>query len=166
MNYFDVIYCNEYAKENGKYGIIDVKENVDEYQLKDCKPFPYDMINNITFIFEGKKDDILADFQMPYFPWRLISTKLYGVLEPFDYNNDILFYPVKIRKDNELHEYYIMHFINKIDVIDKTRTVIDDLGIALKPKVIVEKLVGIHLFNYKEKNQNSFFWFAKFCQGF
>jgi len=156
MNYYKVIFCNEYSKSNSKFGLIRVNKKIDEYQLEDCKPFPDKLIDNLLFLFDGEIDDELADNQMMIYPWRLISEKLYKILKPYNINKDILFYPIEIVKNSELHKYYIMHFNKKLDVIDRYNSKMHNLGIPMRPKVFTEKLDGIHLFNYMEEVGDSF----------
>jgi hypothetical protein len=73
----------EYSKSGGMFGIVEsVPEIENEYLLEDGQDFPIDMLEGISFKFIGSKDDdelgdSLADYQMTYFPWRLISKKFF-----------------------------------------------------------------------------------------
>ena len=88
---------------------------------------------------------------MTAYPIRMISEKMYRILLTFS-NKYILFHPVEVRtgKDKYL-DYYIIHILNKINVLDKKRTVFAG-RIPRNPKVKEKKLKGIHIFNYKEFN--------------
>lgn len=106
---------NEYAKSGGDFGVVDTNpNNINEYLLKDELDFPLEMVKQLNFFFEGSKDDKelgdnLADFQMMYFGWRLVSEKLYKILKDRSEEN-VYFHPVEVSKENIPHKYYIMQF--------------------------------------------------------
>jgi len=145
MKYYKVLMSDEYSKSGGKYGIVDVFPNVnDEYLLEDGLRFPKEILNDVTFVFEGTKDDSelgdnLADYQMMYYPWRLISKKLYLILEEFS-KEDIFYFPIGVKKNNTRFDYFLMHFNNTL-------------------KITKEKANKLLSYNFKEKDSKDIFCF-------
>ena len=135
---------------------MNVKESINEYLLEDEKKFPHQLIDKITFYLASKKGKIFADNQMMYFPWRLITQKLYKILLPYSKRDMIYFHPVIVHDINQdSMKYYLMHFIKKLDVLDKKKSVFVD-NIPHKPIILEEKLKEIHVFNFKEPNTSAF----------
>ncbi len=83
MQYFNVLFSAEYSQNEGNFGMVDVHEPINEYLLADELIFPSHLIDQLTFVFTGKLGKKLADNQMTYFPWRLISQKMYALLSPY-----------------------------------------------------------------------------------
>ncbi len=124
MKYYQIIPGIEYSKSKGAFGLVDtVPDAPNEYALEDGASFPLEMVNAVKFVFEGSQDDRelgddLADFQMMYSPWRLISDKLYQLLAPFS-GDTIYYHPVSVTKGKEQHNYFLMHF-NATLTIDRS----------------------------------------------
>lgn len=147
MEYYRVLYSNDYAKKNGKFGIVKTFVDVDEYLLDDGMEFPNILFNDIKFVFEGNGKKEFADFQMMYYSWKLISEKMQRILLPFSSPDMVYFHPVMVLGESvEIKKYYILHFLKKLDVLDKNRT---GNGL-LNPFINKDLLQGVDFFVYKE----------------
>lgn len=72
---------------------------------------------------------------------------LYDLLLPFSATEMIYFHPVPvIRKSEERKQYFIMHFLKKLNVLDKPKT---DSSL-MNPRVFANRLAGIDVFIYEE----------------
>ena len=151
MKYYKVHFSNEYGKKKGKYGIVKINEKINEYLLEDGISFPLDLFNNLTFYFEGDDTKSLADFQMTYFPWRVISEKFYKILKKYNNDESIYFYPITIGKN----AYFIFHFNLLSDVLDEKQTIYS--GDFIKTPVLNKLKIDKHIFNYREIVQTGTF---------
>jgi hypothetical protein len=155
MNYYRVLYSNEYAKKKGCYGIIDCKDDFDRYVIKDEHPFPKEIIDKLIFQWEGNENKIMADIQMSYFPWRLISEKAYNILKKYNSKNDIYFHEVQINKSKDLfYKYYIMHFYITYDILVKDEDY-KRLGLY-RPQIKTNSIKGVDVLMYDEFDPNIF----------
>ena len=144
--YYRVLYSNEYAKKKGKFGIVDIREgSIDEGYLEgNGREFDDKLFEGVSLIFEGQS---LADFQMTYFPWRLVSQKMYSLLMDFVDLAEVKFVPVPVYKDDQMHPYYYMHFVKKFDVLDRVKTG----STLMHPKLDLKKVKpGLNVFCYTD----------------
>ncbi len=157
MKYYQVFFCSEYEKKKGKYSIIGSDDIFDEYALKDEETFPVEMIDNIELRFDDDKEYILADRQMDYFGWRFVSEKMYKIMKPYSDTEIVEYYPVNIRHHkNQNAKYYILHFIKKIDCLDKNKTVYAG-GVPYKLFVDCSKTHQKHVLNLVEGYNDTLF---------
>lgn len=153
MDYYRVLFSEEYSKKKGKYGIVDIEnQEIDVSEFQDGRNLTQEMFNDLSLRFEGDAYKSLADYQMDYEAWRIISKKLYSVLVKFK-NKFTEFYPLLVYKDTEAHQYYYLHFKEKIDVLDPES--IKESFIS--PKVMKSKIPEeIDIFCYKDFDPGSF----------
>jgi hypothetical protein len=145
MKYFKVLHCGEYSKKNGLFGIVDSSVDYFNDIFDGGKQFPEQEFSNLTLTFEGNDKKNFADFQMCYFPWRLISQKMYLILEKYLESGFAKAYPKLVERQGHSPElYYFLHFFRKLEVIDEIKTV--DPGQF--PIVNGNLLVGVDIFSY------------------
>ncbi|WP_053990613.1 imm11 family protein [Mangrovimonas sp. TPBH4] len=154
--YYRVLLGAEYAKKKGKYGIVDT-ENIEMSDLletlEDGVEIYKGMLDGIKFNFEGGVGKQLADYQMPYQPIRLISTKMQRLIQDYVDESQIQFVETCVLKGSESHEYYIMHFKIKIDVLDRSK-MRDNL---INPIIDRNKMPkNVNVFCYEEFDPSSF----------
>jgi len=153
MDFFRVLYSNDYAKKNGKFGIVNSVPELNDNLFSDGESFDFKTTPDVEFFMEGGPEKSLADFQMMYYPWRLISKKLYTILSDFSDSEMVCYHPVYISiRGNDAETFYLMHFLRKLDVLDKKKT-----GESLiQPVLDVKKMKGEKIFIYKEFDPSIF----------
>lgn len=155
MKYFKIAPPEDADSDNGLFGIVEILNVQDEYCLEDTLEFPYQQIADADFKFDEEGGvGLPGDYQMTLFGWRMISSKFYELLKGYE-SNDVVYYPVKVQYKNQVLDYYLMHFRNRLDVIDKSKSKYIG-GYLWTPIVDSSKLKGVHIFNYKEGNDQSF----------
>ena len=146
MKYYRILYSNEYAKKSCRFGILDGDFDRKESIFKDGEILSNLYIETECFLFDGNDNQIFADFQMTYFTIRVVSEKMKSVLEVYS-NDKMLFLPVTVKKGKENVTHYILHFNEKLDVLDKVKTG-DSL---ISPKIDESKMnSSIQVFCYSE----------------
>ncbi|WP_407527104.1 hypothetical protein PDL71_06705 [Lacibacter sp. MH-610] len=95
MNFYRVLYCSDYSKKKGEFGIVDINKSLNEYLLEDGLAFPDGLFDGVEFYLKGPAKKNLADFQMTYYPWRLISEKMFQVLKKYSSSNYFIFFCLK-----------------------------------------------------------------------
>tara|TARA_B100000809_G_scaffold118399_1_gene116720 strand:- start:169 stop:702 length:534 start_codon:yes stop_codon:yes gene_type:complete len=154
MKYYRIVPSEENANDECKYGLVDCDNVQDEYCLEDGQSFPKEVIDNAKLYFEDDSK-VPGDYQMMYFPWRLISLKLYEVLKEFVLSEDIVFYPVDIKYKRKPLRYFLMHFNKKIDAVDRGKSKYLS-GELYRPILDSNKLEGVHILNFIEGNNYCF----------
>lgn len=146
MQYYMVMHSGEYAKKSGKYGIVDSSSgNGYDIAYDDGNTFPQNEFSVMKLIFEGTDKKEFADFQMSYFSWRLISEKLFLILQKYMTAGFANAYPTMVERQGHAPRlYYFLHFFRKLEVIDASR--IPDP--SQFPFVNSNRLVGIDIFSY------------------
>jgi hypothetical protein len=154
MEYYVVMFSNEYAKKNGKFAGVDIEEKFDWYLFEDEKPFPMELFKQLKpKVDRTKPYKVLADIQMCYVPcWRLISEKFYFLLERYSKNSFAKYYPCSIYDNNKVVKYYFMHFSKSMDVFDEERSKIK----PLHPVIFKDKLNETNLFWCKDIGTREF----------
>jgi hypothetical protein len=158
MDYYAIKFSEEYTKKNGRFGIVDsldLDSLDDDDLIEDGKPFPIETLSNVSFHFESSENIEAADFQMMYFTWRLVSERFYNLLETYADENRFSLYPISVKfKDREL-QYYIMHFHEKISVINEDKSKFKG-NILWDPILDVNKLPFPSIFCYPNSIGHSF----------
>ncbi|WP_291131249.1 hypothetical protein [Flavobacterium sp. UBA7682] len=108
MNYYRVLFSNDYAKKKGIFGLVETLPDADLHLIAYNKPFPTEEINKYKFYLEK---GVFADLQMCINPWRIVSKKLKYILDEFKDDNTF-FYSINLFcKEKKLsEEYFILHF--------------------------------------------------------
>ncbi|MFT3796135.1 hypothetical protein [Flavobacterium sp.] len=107
MEYFRVLFSNDYASRRGKFGLIETVPEIDNLDLVAYNaPFPTDEINALQFVLDGKA---FADLQMCLYPWETISKKFKELLEQYCGSN-LYFHPITVDDGQTSKPYFIMHF--------------------------------------------------------
>lgn len=153
--FYRVLFGSDYSKKNGRFGIVRCNTPVDEYALKDGQACPPGLLEGLHLEWEGSPNKVMADFQMMYLPWRLISERAYRILLPFSQPDLVEYHPVEVVSDiHGRNPYYIMHFPKTLDVVIK-----DDaykkFG-TLKARIDTSGLAGVDVFQWRESSPGPF----------
>ena len=153
--YYRVLFGSDYSKKNGRFGIVRCNSPIDEYALKDGQTCPAGLLEGLDLEWEGNPNKVMADFQMMYLPWRLISERAYRILLPVSRPELVEYHPVEVVSDiHGKSPYYIMHFPNTLYVVIK-----DDAYKTygtMKARIDTSGLAGEEIFQWREFSPGTF----------
>ncbi len=153
--FYRVLFGSDYSKKNGRFGIVRCNSPVDEYALKDGQACPSGLLESLDLEWEGSSTKVMADFQMMYLPWRLISERAYRILLPFSQRDLVEYHPVQVVSDiHGKRLYYVMHFPNTLDVVIKDDA-FKKYG-TTKARIDTSGLAGADLFQWREFSPGPF----------
>ena len=140
MNYYDM-----FVKEDKRYGVAYVPEGTPLFLLPRTGGWVEDWQEMVLTLRKGDFSDYLAnDMAFP-----LCSRKLRDIMEGCKGEQDVFqWLPVTVRsKGGEEREYFVLHFPQEYDVLDKERSIYDAHGI-IKPVISQGLAVGHHIFTF------------------
>ena len=151
MNYYRVLFSDEYSNKDGSLGIIDCKSIDIDDTIIDGMKIPKSISDELIFSFKGKS---LADFQMSYFPYRILSNRFKKILLDFRAPSQ-KFIEIKVMKEPDLKEtYHILYFEKTLKVLKKGKE-FKKRGL-LNPELILNKNFDFDYFVYNEYDTSCF----------
>ncbi|HKP52976.1 MAG TPA: DUF1629 domain-containing protein [Chloroflexia bacterium] len=109
--------------------------------------------------------ELLKDWHMPTFQLRdgpfddylanntglpLCSKKMLDVLEAQRDKNDLVeWLPVQVQAENEQREYFILHLLEELDVVNQSKSIVNVRGGVVRLHLNLLNVGAHHLFKYK-----------------
>jgi len=153
MRYYKLQFSDEYSLNTSSFTIVDGDNITDEYSVSDARQLPTAMLDEANFFFEDSSA-VKADFQMMYFDWRLMSSKMYNVISRS--TDNFHYQEIQVQSEESSLPYVICQFKERVDLLNKQYSKFLD-GYLIKAVLDEEKLPFPDVFCLNESIGQSFF---------